>query len=156
MTCSLALVFTKRRRPFFHKLKNTLIGVSKTTKNFNIGAQSSAYRSGDSLARVFGVTSAKTTITTVRKIVDNVAPMSPKLLTNSTVQMAAALRFEILLPTKTLDNNRSKSSNNSSASLAFFEPFFAMFFIRIRFSAEKAVSDNEKKHESNTKINSAK
>ena len=67
-----------------------------------------AQASGRSLARLLGVTSPKTRITTVSTVADTVGPLAlPMSLINSTAPMVVATLLTMLLPMSRVESSRS-------------------------------------------------
>ena len=92
---------------FFHRENRAFSGISSQIRHRRNGAAVMAHSSAQSLAMLLGDISPKISTTTVTTTVDNVAPMSPKLLTNSTVPREAMAMFTILLPMRMVDSSLS-------------------------------------------------
>ena len=108
------------------------------------GAENMANRSGLSLARLLGVTSPKTSTTTVATAVATVAPPSPIRWMNSSVQREERAMLTMLLPMRMEVSILSYCSDREQAKVALLSPFSARTRRRVRFREEKAVSVAEK------------
>ena len=97
-----------------------------------------------SFAMLFGVISLNISSSTVMTRVDTAAPASPKKDVKSSVAIEEAAIFTILLPTSTVESSLSKLSVSFRARDAFLLPSDDIFFRRILFTPENAVSVAEK------------
>ena len=96
-------------------------------------------------ASVFGSISPKIRTITVTATVDNAVPAAPKSPMQTTVASDDVSIFTILLPIRIVVSVLSYPSIILSARSAFFDPFSALLFRRMRFAPVNAVSDAEKK-----------
>ena len=138
-------LWNSREISFFHWVNRKFRGVSTTKKSFSRGREATAQDSGDSLAKLLGVTSPKIRMTTVSTAAEMAGPRSaPASLMNSTAPMVVAALLTMLFPIRMVDRSLSYWSAISRVLAARASPSSARLFSRIRFREVKAVSVAEK------------
>ena len=140
-------VLKRNMSKIFHFENSQLIGVRRPMRKRMNGSENMAKRSGDSLARLLGLTSPKISTTIVMTTVETVAPYPAYSFTNSTVAIAVLAMFTRLFPTRIVERSVSYCSSSSSTFFARRFPSFAIFFSLIRFADVNAVSVAEKNPE---------
>ncbi len=99
---------TSLRKPRLSRLKRKFTGRSKTISSRMKGPENMAKDSACSFAMLLGLTSPKTSTTTVITMVETVGPaLPPRALTNSRVEMVVEAMFTRLLPTKMVESSSS-------------------------------------------------